>query len=73
MSYAEKELFGNMIPSIKEMLDDPSIQEFHPTLEKILAGCEDPSLNNVDDVIKTFDQNDAAYHIRQISDVLCKK
>ena len=68
-----KKLFENLIPNIKEMLEDPSIREFHPVLEKILAGCEDPSLNNVDDVIKTFDQNDAAYHIRQISDAMCKK
>ena len=70
MSDAEKKL-RELIPNIKVMMDDPSLREFHPALEKMLAGCEAPELNNVDDVIETFSRNDAAYNIRAISEALC--
>jgi hypothetical protein len=60
--------FEELIPHIKEMLSDPSIQEFHPVLNKMLRGCESPDYDNTSDVIEEFCNNNADYVFRKLSE-----
>lgn len=65
---SDDEKLKQLIPNIKEMLEDPDIYEFQPVLREILSGCETPDFNNISDVVEEFCNNDAEHIFRKLSE-----
>ena len=73
MPYAEERLLKNLIPNIEEMLEDPKLQEFHPVLKQMLAGCETFNFDNTSDVIEAFAKADSKFVCRKLSEAACEQ
>ena len=61
-----------LIPTIEEMISDPSIQEFYPVLNEMLRGCKVLDYNNTSDVLNNFFDNSSDYVFRKISEAACQ-
>lgn len=69
---ASEKLLKSLIPNIEEMLEDSELQEFHPVLKQMLAGCETFDFDNISDVIEAFTKADSAFVCRKLSEAACE-
>lgn len=59
-----------LLPMLRNFLNDPELREFRPLVEEMIRGAETPGYDNTERVLELFSQNDLAYHCRKISEHL---
>lgn len=58
----------SLIPEVKELLQNPELQEFRPVLQEMLRGCESPDYDNSQNVIELFLSNRSDFVFRKIAE-----
>lgn len=59
-----------LLPMLRNFLNDPELREFRPLVEEMIRGAETPGYDNTERVLELFSQNDLAYHCRRIAEEL---